>query len=204
MIIHDVEQGSPEWLALRAGIPTASRFDEILTPTGKPSTQAEKYMLELLAEWLSGEPAETYQNDWMKRGTELEPEARNYYAFTTDAEIRQVGFITRDDGLVGASPDALVNDDGLSEIKCPAPHTHVAYLLGEKLATKYIPQVQGQLWIAERDWCDWISYHPKMQPCIVRTHRDELFITSLRVALDAFVGRMLERREQLNKLKEAA
>lgn len=204
MKVHNVEQGTDAWLALRAGIPTASRFDEILTPTGAPSKQADKYMMELLAEWLSGGPVETYQSEWMLRGIALEPEARAYYAFTTDAELSRVGFITRDDGLVGCSPDSLVSDKGLLEVKCPAPHTHVRYLLGEKLATQYIPQVQGQLWISEREWCDWVSYHPQMPPCIVRTHRDDKFIAALASALDEFVGKMLSKQKQLNKLREAA
>lgn len=203
-IIHDVEQGSDAWKTIRLGVVTASRFSEILTPTGKLSTSADKYMLELLAEWLSGEPGEDYQSEWMKRGIALEPEARAYYAFATDAEIIQVGFITRDDGLIGCSPDALIGDKGLVEFKCPAPWTHVRYLLGEKLATQYIPQVQGQLWISERDWCDWTSYHPNMPPCIVRTGRDELYIKALTSALDEFVGKMLARREQLQRFKAAA
>lgn len=204
MIVHNMGQYSPEWWAARLGIPTASRFDEILTPTGKLSTQADKYMMELLAEWLSGGPNPQFETEWMRRGTELEPEARKYYAFATDAEIVQVGFITRDDGMVGASPDALVNSDGLSEIKCPAPHTHVGYLLGAKLATQYIPQVQGQLWIAEREWCDWISYHPTMPPCIVRVNRDDGYIKALASAVDEFLGKMLAKRELLRKYKEAA
>ena len=202
-IIH-CEQGTDEWRAARLGIPTASRFSEILTPTGKLSTSADKYMLQLLAEWLSGQACDDYQSDWMKRGTELEPEARAYYAFTTEAELSQVGFMTRDDGLVGASPDALIGNDGLAEFKCPAPHTHVRYLLGEKLATQYVPQVQGQLWISEREWCDWVSYHPTMPPCVVRTARDDAYIKALALAVDEFVGKMLAKREQLSKFKETA
>ena len=201
MKIIDCVQNTPEWAAARLAIPTASKFGEILTPTGKLSAQADKYMLELCAEWLSGQPCDDYQSDWMKRGTELEPEARALYAFRMDVEPQTVGFITRDDGLVGCSPDALIGADGLAEFKCPAPHTHVRYLLGEKLDSKYLPQVQGQMWIAEREWCDWVSYHPTMPPAIVRTVRDKFYIKALASAVDEFIGKMLAKREQLAKFR---
>lgn len=208
MIILDCVQGEPEWLQARLGIPTASCFDKIITPTGKPSTQAEAYCNKLVAEWLVGAPVDDYTNPHMQRGTELEPQARAFYEMQADTDVKQVGFVLRDDRLVGCSPDGIVAP-GLLEIKCPAPSTHVEYLLNGGVPSKYIPQVQGQMYITESDWCDFVSFHPLMQPVIVRVNRDDKFITALTKALDEFVSMLADRKTQLiNKgiepLKEAA
>ena len=197
MIVHDVEQGTDEWLALRCGIPTASMFDKIITPTGKASTSSGGYMNTLLAEWLTGKPGGMEPTAWMQRGTEMEPEARAWYEMETDADVSTVGFLTRDDGLIGCSPDGLIGNSGLLEIKCPSPGVHVEYLLSGKIPDKYWPQVQGQLWIAERDWCDFISYNPDMQPLRIRVERDEKYIKTMTGLLDAFLAQMLEKREAL-------
>lgn len=197
MIVHDVEQGTPEWLALRCGVPTASNFGKIVTATGKASTQADGYMHTLLAEWITGKPGGMEPTPWMGRGTEMEPEARTWYEMETDADVDQVGFITRDDGLVGCSPDGLISNPGLLEIKCPSPGVHVEYLLSGDLPAKYRPQVQGQMLIAERDWCDFVSYHPDMMPLRVRVERDDGYIKTMSALLDRFVDRTLEKREKL-------
>ncbi len=202
-IVECGEQGSDEWLLARLGRPTASEFGKILTATGKLSEQASGYMLRLLAEWLSGKPSEPFESDWMTHGKETEQEARDYYAFVRDdAVIQRVGFCTTDDGLVGASPDALVDDDGLMEAKCPAPWTHVSYLLGDKIATKYLPQVQGQMYVTERSYCDWISYSPGIAPIIVRTERDEKYITALATSLAEFNDKLAARKLLLAKYKQ--
>lgn len=210
MIILDCEQGTPEWLQARLGIPTASSFDKIITPTGKPSTQSDAYANTLVAEWLSGESAgaDLSGNVWVQRGNELEPEARKFYEMQTDSSVTQVGFVLRDDRLVGCSPDGLVNG-GLMEIKCPAPATHVEYLLQGALPTKYIPQVQGQMYIAEADWCDFVSYHPNMPPVIFRVERNPKFIAALTDALGEFLLTLADRKDTLiskgiEPLKEAA
>ena len=146
MIILDCDQNSDEWFAARLGIPTASCFDKICTPTGKSSTQSAAYMNKLLADWLLGSPSATFTNDAVARGTDLEGEARSYYEFYTGLSVQQVGFCYRDTAhLVGASPDGLVGDDGGIEIKCPLPHTHVGYLLSDTIPTAYNAQVQGPL-----------------------------------------------------------
>src|SRR5262245_45091449 len=119
MIIHDVVQGSTSWLQLRAGIPTASQFDQIITPSGKPSKSAERYMLTLLAERLMGHPITENVSMWMKRGSEMEADAVAFYQLQTDSDTVPVGFITNDEGTIGASPDRLVGEEGLLEIKCP-------------------------------------------------------------------------------------
>src|SRR3990167_6593668 len=204
MKIIQCEQGTPAWHQVRIGIPTASEFDKILTPTGKASTQADTYSKKLLAEWLAGKPLYQYESEWMKRVKETEQEARDYYAFATDAEIAQVGFVTLDDGSAGCSPDMLVGDRGAGEIKCPAPWTHVGYLMGDKVDIKYWPQVQGQMWIAERDWVDWISYHPDLPPIIVRVQRDDGYIKALAAVISEFNDKLAARKLLLAKYKEAA
>lgn len=200
MRVHEVEQRSDEWFALRLGIPTASSFDKMITPTGKASTQADTYMHTLLAEWLTGRPGGMEPTPWMSRGVEIEPEARFYYEMAADVDVRTVGLITRDDGLVGCSPDGLVGEDGLLEIKVPAPGTHVEYLLAGEMPGKYRAQVQGQLYLAERVWADFLSYSPQMKPLLLRVERDEAYIATLAGLLDRFIARMCEKREKLRRI----
>lgn len=188
-IFHrDVCQGTTEWLALRAGIPTASSFDRILTPrTGKPSSSAEGYLFSLLAERLMGKPIVEHVSLWMERGSHMEADAVSFYEFQRDIKTETVGFVTNDKNTIGASPDRLVGADGLLEIKVPAPHTHIGYLLRAGSAyDAYKVQVQGQLWIAEREWADVLSFHPEMPPALIRIERDEEYIQKLSAAVTAF------------------
>jgi YqaJ-like recombinase protein len=186
VIIHNVIQGSTEWLAIRAGIPTASCFDKIITPKGKASTQAEKYLHKLLAEKLMGHPCIEFKGPWMERGNDLESDARAYYESMLELETEKVGFITNDARTIGASPDSLVGDDGLLEFKCPAEHTHVAYMLTRAVDAEYYPQVQGQLWVTGRTWLDIMSFHPEMPPVIIRVERDEKYIAIMAAAVTTF------------------
>ena len=197
MKILNLEQGSPEWLQARLGVPTASAFDKIITPTGKASTQTDAYAKKLVAEWLCGEPLDEYGNAWMQRGNELEPQARSFYEFQTDCTVEQVGFVLRDDELVGCSPDGLVGEKGLVEIKCPAPHTHVDYLLSGTIPNKYRPQVQGQMMLTGREWCDFVSYHPLMAPVIIRVERDDAFIETLNELLSGLTDTINRYKQQL-------
>lgn len=201
MIVLDCEQGSQEWLEARLGIPTASEFDKIITGTGKPSSQASTYMNKLLAEWMTGKSNGMEQTDWMQRGNELEADARMLYTLTTDIEVETVGLVYKDDRkLVSCSPDGL--SEGGLELKCPAPHTHVEYLLSGKIPTKYIPQVQGAMYITDRQWWDFMSYHPEMPPLLVRVERNDKYIDALDLALSGFIERMLWKRGQLSKIGE--
>ena len=205
MIISEHAQGTPGWFADRAGIPTMSSIDKIITSTGKPSAQSEGYMNTLLAEWMTGAKQSIKQTEWMARGVELEPEARLAYEIMSGNEVQEVGFCFKDDSkLVGCSPDGLIGDDGMLEIKCPAPGTHVGYMLKAKLPTTYVQQVQGQLWVAGREWADFVSYSPDMDSVIIRVEKDEKFHEALDELIGKFINTMLEKREQLTKARKAA
>ena len=198
-MIHAVEQNSPEWFKARLGIPTASAFGKIITSTGKASTKSGDYMNTLLAEWLAGEPLESWEgNQWTERGHELEQDARSYYEMTNDVDVEQVGFITND--LAGCSPDGLVGTNGGFECKCPSPGIHVKYLLGNKVPATYYPQVMGSLWITEREWWDFESFHPVLDKMIIRVHRDEEYIGLMIDAMQKFTDKMLSKREDLIKM----
>lgn len=197
MKIHDVEQGSDEWLKLRIGIPTASEFDKILTPGGEPSKQWEAYAHKILAEEMLGRPIEGYKSQAMLAGTEREPESVAHYEFFYDIECTKVGFITDDAVRMGCSPDRLIDTDGMLEAKNPEPHTHVGYLIDGKINQTYWPQLQGQLFVAERAWVDVMSYYPDMPPKIVRVGRDEAYIKKLSDALWVFGNKLMDKRTKL-------
>ena len=190
MIVHDVEQGSAEWLELRSQIPTASNFSQLVTPTGKKSTSITTLAAQIAANIYSGE---NLNNDFesydMKRGRLLEPVARNLYGFLYNENPEEIGFIT-DDGLnYGCSPDSLVSESGLLEIKCLSVPNHtkaIAACFNDEIPSDYIPQIQGQIYTAERDWCDLFFYHPKLPPNKIRVFRDESFIKTLAEQLDKF------------------
>lgn len=193
-------QGTPEWSEARIGLPTASRYGEIITPAKLTlSKQSEKYRNQLLAEYLLGHPIDwSGTSYWMERGTDLEPEARAFYEMQFDADVQQVGFILREDGWTGGSPDGLVGDDGGVEIKCPAIHTHIGYLLKpENLVDAYRCQVQGYMYLTDRQWWDMLSYHPDLPHVHVRVERDEAFIAALDKCLAQFIVDLKECREKL-------
>jgi hypothetical protein len=188
-------QRGAEWRDARLGIPTASHFSEIITPrTMKPSASADKYRNALLAEWVLGIAMEEPSSHWMDRGIEMEEAAVRFYQLQHDTDTEEVGFILRDDEMVGCSPDRFVGEDGILEIKVPSATTHIGYLLGTP-ADDYKAQVQGQLWITERQWVDVLSYHPSLPPALVRVERDEEFICALESAVNGFVDRLLQARE---------
>jgi hypothetical protein len=195
-----VEQGSVQWLHARIGIPTASCFDKIITPkTGKLSASFDGYMHRLIAEQLLGQPLEDASGGFLDRGAVLEQRAVSYYELQREVDTEKVGFVLRDDRRAGASPDRFVGSDGLLEIKVPAAHTHVAYLLDAD-GIGYRAQVQGQLWVAEREWSDTLSYHPELPPALIRQARDEPFIKLLAAAVQQFNDAMDEAKAKLQKL----
>lgn len=182
-IIRDIEQGSDEWLKLRMGVATASNFNKIITATtSKESTTLSKYALELATQCLLNEPEETYKNSIMQRGNDLEPIARQAYKESTLQVVDEITMFKSDCGNFGYSPDGLVGEDGLIEIKCPIATTHLKYILDNKMPNDYIQQVQGGLWVSEREWIDFISYHPNFkdkQLFKIRVERDEEYIKKL-------------------------
>jgi hypothetical protein len=194
--IFDCEQGSPEWFACRRGIPTASEFDTILAKGrgGGESKTRRTYMLKLLGERLTGEPMYSYSNEHMERGKEMEAEARDLYVFMRDVETRRVGFVRNGD--VGCSPDSLIADAGMLEIKTKLAHLQLEVLLDDDLPSEHKAQVQGQLWVAEREWVDFVSYWPRLPLFIKRVYRDEVYIAKLKTAVGQFeeeLGELLER-----------
>lgn len=199
MRVYDFPQGSDEWLQARIGIPTASQFSRIVTPAKlQLSKQCFDYMCEICAEVILGQPHDATSSQFMQRGSELEEEAITCHAWLSNCEIARVGFCTTDDGLVGCSPDGMIGDDGLIETKCPAAKTHIGYTLDpDRLVAAYRTQVQGQLWITERKWCDLVSWHPTLRPIGVRCERDEDAIAALSEAVLQFAENVADALEQL-------
>ena len=179
MRLIECEQGSPEWLTHRLGVPSASQFSKIVTGKGGKSTQVEAYINQLVAEELTGETTLVYVNEHMKRGTELEPDARELYEALTGQTVQEVGFCLHDTVNAGCSPDGLIGEDGGLEIKCPAPATHVEWVKAGVVPSKHLQQIMNCLWVTGRSWWDFMSYHQTMKPLIVRVERDEEYIAAL-------------------------
>lgn len=199
MKIIDAEQRSPDWFAAKAGVPSASGFHNILTPTGKPTTGAKavNYRNTLLAEWLVGGEIESYTNQWMQRGVEMEAEARESFEFITDMTVDEVGFCKSEAPVCGCSPDGLIGGGEGLEIKCPAPYTHVQYLLDGRVPNEYIPQIQGSMLVTGRDLWWFMSYHPGMDPLIIGVSRDDDYIGALAEALGKFNRELSECKQKL-------
>ena len=185
MIILDVEQGSDEWKAARLGRVTASRVADMTakTKTGWGASRAN-YLAELVAERLTGAPAERYTNAAMEWGSENEAAARSVYEMMTDATVEQVGAVLHPSiDMALASPDGLVGTDGLVEIKCPSTATHIDTLLTQTIPDKYIKQMQFQMACTGRAWCDFVSFDPRMpgdmQLFIKRVNRYDELIAEL-------------------------
>jgi len=196
-------QGSEEWFAARCGRATGSRIADIVAKTrsGWGASRAN-YEAELIAERLSGVPADSWQSPAMRWGIETEPQARAAYEFVTDVDVELVAFVphpTIEDS--GASPDGLVLTDGLVEFKCPNTATHIATLLGAKVPAKYITQVQWQMACTGRRWCDWCSFDPRMPESMrlymERIQRDDAMIAELEREVVAFLDGVTEKVEAL-------
>lgn len=190
MKIIDCEQGTPDWLAARLGKPTASEFHKVIAAgKGDLSKQADKYAHALVAETLLGRPLEKPPGlPWaMVRGKELEPLALAQYAADNKVELRRVGFVTTDDGRVGASPDALiVGMRGGVEVKCLTDAEHVS-LWANGPGADFKQQVQGNLAVGELLFWDLYGWHPELPPIKIRTLRDEPYILQLGIALAEFL-----------------
>src|SRR6516165_7292264 len=193
---HDVAQYSEVYDRLRLGIPTSSHFHKIITPQGKPSKQWREYACVLIAERILQRKIELYRSPAMERGVIVEAEAADWYEFDQDVTVQRVGFITDHDRTVGCSPDRLVGDDGLLEIKAPLPHTQVEYWLSGEVNERFRPQLQGQLYVSQRSWVDILCWHDVLPKLVLRVEPDETFIKALDRQLQIvnfFIERVMEK-----------
>jgi len=204
-----VIQGSPEWFADRCGCVTASRISDIIakTKTG-PSASRVNYLAQLVAERLTGVVEPTFSSGARQWGTDAEPLARAAYEIRTGEMVDQVGFILHPEiAFAGASPDGLINADGLVEIKCPNTATHIEYLRAGKVVEKYKPQMAWQMASTGRAWCDFVSYDPRlperMQLFVVRYARDDEYIKVVTDEVKKFLAEVDEAIKEL-ELKVAA
>jgi hypothetical protein len=185
-IFHDGAQYSEEYDRLRIGIPTSSNFHKIITPQGKPSKQWRQYACILIAERILQQRIEFYNSPAMERGLIVEAEAADWYEFDQDVTTRRAGFITDDEHTMGCSPDRLVGNDGLLEIKAPLPHTQVEYWISGEVDERFRPQLQGQLYISQRSWVDIVCWHDVLPKLVTRVEPDEKFIQALDRELQIF------------------
>lgn len=198
-----MDQRSPEWFAARLGKVTASRVADLMakTKTGYGASRAN-LMAELICERLTGVQAERFQNGAMAWGTETEPQARDAYEFLTAATVTETGFVDHPSiADFGASPDGLVGDDGLVEIKCPNTATHIETLLSEAVPGKYITQMQAQMACTGRAWCDFVSFDPRMpehlQMWVKRVPRDPDFIADMESEIATFLSELTQKLDAL-------
>ena len=192
-IITGIDQGTDEWLALRYGWITASRFKDVMAK-GQGKTR-KAYMYHLAAEAITGERAESFTNEYMEWGTETEPQTRAMYELEAGCDVDQVSFIKLDaQNKIGCSPDGLIGDNGLVEFKCPKTTTQIETFLSGKMPTYHNGQVQGQLWISGREWCDFVSFDPRIDGeasyFCVRVERDEEYIKELEAACFKFADEL--------------
>lgn len=201
-------QGSPEWFAQRLGKVTASRIADVMakTKSGYGASRAT-YMTQLLLERLTGTVAESYQNDAMKWGTETEPLARAAYEAHTGEIVEEVPMIQHPKiEAAGASPDGLVGDSGLLEIKCPTSATHVQTLLSGKPDNKYVLQMQWQMACTGRAWCDFVSFDPRFPDRLrlfaARVKRDDALIGEIEKEVRHFLTELRDMQERLQQINE--
>lgn len=192
--IH-VEQGSDEWKQARLGHVTASNIGDVMAKgkDGAESIGRYKYKVRLLAERMTGVPPESYTNASMEWGVQNESIACMMYEAKRDVLLDKTGFWLHPDiKWMGVSPDRLVESNGLVEVKCPNTTTHLDYVFAGKVPNEYVKQVQAQLWVTGREWCDFVSFDPRLpaknQLFIVRTTRDEKLIREMEVEVVRFLA----------------
>lgn len=200
------EQRTEAWFSERLGKATASRIADIVakTKTGWGASRGN-YASQLIIERLTGTRAESYSNAAMQWGTETEPQARAAYEFQTGLAVKEVGFIHHPSiEMSGASPDGLVGEDGLVEIKCPNSATHIETLLGAGIDKKYLLQMQWQMACTGRKWCDFVSFDPRMpvelQIKIERVNRDEILIADTEKEVSLFLSEVEGKLDRLRSL----
>ncbi|MBV8895501.1 MAG: YqaJ viral recombinase family protein [Acidobacteriaceae bacterium] len=209
----DIAQGSAEWHAIRCGKVTASRVADVVATvkSGGYGASRATYMAELIAERLTGKPSESYTNAAMQWGTATEPEARTAYEFHANCDVQQVGFVEHPTiENAGCSPDGLLPDGGLVEIKCPNTAAHIETLLTGKIPEKYVKQMLFQMACTEGKWCDFVSYDPRlpeeMRLFVARVYRDQGAIDILEKEVRLFLADLNAKEKALRSqfMKEAA
>lgn len=202
--IFECAQGTEEWHLARCGVLTASVFDIALSEPSKvrgtPGGMRGKLMRKLIGERLTGKPEEGYKNAAMERGNAMEAEARRAYEFITDERVEQVGFLRRGD--VGCSPDSLNGISGMLEIKTKIPSILLEVWESGVMPAEHRHQVQGQLWVAQREWCDFVAYWPGLRPFIQRVYRDEAFIARIKIGVEDFLDEMTAKSARLRELMD--
>lgn len=192
-IIKGIDQGSDAWHSLRYGWITASRFKDVMSKGQGKTRQA--YMYHLAAESVTDQREESYTNEYIEWGTATEPQARAMYEIESGNTVDQVSFICLDgDKKIGCSPDGLIGDDGMVEIKCPKTTTQIETFLSGKMPTIHKAQVQGQLWVSGRQWVDFVSFDPRIDGdasyFCVRIQRDDGYIAEIEAACYAFADEL--------------
>jgi putative phage-type endonuclease len=208
-----IQQGTQEWLQMRLGKVTASRVADVIAKTKSGySASRENYLSQLICERTSGEVQESFTNAAMQWGTETEPEARASYEFKHGVEVVQVSFVEHPTiKMSGASPDGLVGDSGLVEIKCPNTATHLATVRSGKVPGKYITQMMWQMACTDREWCDFVSYDPRicgelepLQMFVQRVERDNDLIAEIEIEIAKFLDELDAAVDELRVLAKEA
>jgi hypothetical protein len=200
---NDVRQYSEEHDRLKLGVPTSSHFHKIITPQGKPSKQWREYACVLIAERILQRKIEFYKSLPMERGLIVEADAADWYEFDQDVTVQSVGFITDDNHTIGCSPDRLVGDKGLLEIKAPLPQTQVEYWISGEVNERFRPQLQGQLYVSQRSWVDIVCWHDVLPKVVMRVEPDEKFIKALDrelLVFNFFIERVMEKIRATNEV----
>lgn len=207
------EQRTDEWFAQRCGKVTASRIADLMARTKSgPGAARKNYLAELLVERLTGEPKQGFSSAAMEWGTEQEPRARAMYSFLTGFSVVETGFVPHPTlGMTGASPDGLVGEDGLVEIKCPNTATHIETLRGGKIDSKYLKQMHWQMICTDREWCDFVSFDPRlpeqMQIHVQRVEKKAELAEEITAAVTQFLSELNQAEVDLRdryEMKEAA
>lgn len=209
MKVINCPQRSEAWFAARLGIATASCFSSILaTIKSGESAERRNYRARLVVERLTGKSISTFTTAAMQQGVDREPLARAAYESRTGTFVDEVGFVRHDTLEAGCSPDGLIDADGCLEIKAPELAAHLEYLRLKAEPPKYTAQIQGQLWLAERDWCDFVSFNPDFPPhlqlIVRRIQRDEKYIAGLALAVELFMSEVREETAAVLNMEKAA
>lgn len=206
MKVIEVTQGTDEWFAARLGRPTGSVYSDVLAKGG--GVTRKKLVVKLALELVTGKAAQTFKNQAMTDGTEREPFARALYESSRGVFVTEVGFCQHDTIFTGVSPDGLVGEDGMVELKCPTEATHREYMNRKDEPPEYRAQIQGQLWVTGRKWCDFVSYHPdypeNAQLIVRRVLRDEAYIANLEAEVIKLNAEVQAEAEAIRSYKEAA